>query len=218
MRRMPWATYLWPGLPQLWDSGFWSGLVLAAGFALLLNLLLLASFVWVELLSSLHLRVGWLAAGSLWMGAAVISGRYGARGRYSNSSRDGGRGPGHSTASAEVLFREALSEYLQGSWFEAEAILKRLLHLDPRDMEARLLLATLLRHTRRRNEALEQLDRLERLRDAPLWAQEIAAERLRIAGSYSDEEQVGGLAADQPAEEQAPANKSDSSSVSQQAA
>ena len=212
MRRMPWATYLWPGLPQLWDSGFWSGLVLAAGFALLLNLLLLASFVWIELLSSLHLRLGWLAAGSLWIGSAVISKRYGISGRY------GGRMASSSTASAEVLFREALSEYLQGSWFEAESILGRLLHQNQRDVEARLLLATLLRHTGRRPEALDQLERLERLRDAQLWAQEIAAERMWIAQSQTDDVPADDLAAEHSPAEQAPANKPDSTSVSQQAA
>lgn len=169
MRRTPWATYLWPGLPQLWLSGMWSGLVLAVGFAAVVDLLLLASFVWVELLSPLHLRLGWLAVGALWGAAAVIS-------VWSESRSAVPRG----VTSAEVLFREALGEYLQGNWFEAEAILGRLVHLHPRDVEARLLLATLLRHTRRYNEALEQLDRLERLRDAQHWTREIASERQRI--------------------------------------
>ena len=83
--------------------------------------------------------------------------------------------------STEGLFREALSEYLQRSWFEAERILVRLLHLYPRDVEARLLLATLLRHTRRYQEGLDQLTRLELLRDAERWALEIASEKYWIA-------------------------------------
>ena len=174
MRRMPWATYLWPGLPHLWSWGLGSGLVLATGFAALLNLLILASFVWVELLSPLHLRLGWLALGSLWAGSAILSVWYGRRGPLP-----------HGATSAEGLFREALSEYLQGSWFEAETILGRLLHLHPRDVEARLLLATLLRHTRRYQEALDQLHRLERLRDVDPWAWEIAAEKRWIAESQT---------------------------------
>jgi len=80
-----------------------------------------------------------------------------------------------------VVSREALTEYLQGSWFEAEAILGRLLRQVPRDVEGRLLLATVLRRTQRHDEALEQLDRLERLRDAARWSREIADERQRIA-------------------------------------
>jgi len=170
MRRTHWATYLWPGLPQLWFWGFGSGWILATGFAALLNLLLLASFVWVELLSPLHLRLGWLSVGLLWAGSTAVSIWY------------GGREPAfRGTTSTEGLFRQALNEYLLGSWIEAEMILGRLLSLDPRDVEARLLLATLLRHTRRYPEALDQLDRLDRLRDAKAWAGEIAAERRWIA-------------------------------------
>jgi len=170
MRRMPWATYLWPGLPQLWYSGLWSGLALAVGFAVLLNVLLLSSFVWVELLTPFDLRLGWLSIGALWGASAIVSLWLGRRGRAVPAA-----------TSAEVLFRGALGEYLQGSWFEAESILARLLHLHPRDVEGRLLLATLLRRTRRYDEALEQLARLELLRAAGNWHQEIAAEKRSIA-------------------------------------
>ena len=168
MGRMPWATYFWPGLPQLWCRGMWTGLVLAVGFGVLVDLVLLASFVWVELLSPFHVRLGWLAVGSLW-GVSVML-----------SIVAGLPKPVPRMSSTEGLFREALNEYLQGSWFEAEMTLGRMLRLDPRDIEGRLLLATMLRHSGRYGEALEQLDRLERLRNAQNWSQEIAAERREI--------------------------------------
>jgi cytochrome c-type biogenesis protein CcmH/NrfG len=76
-----------------------------------------------------------------------------------------------------------MSEYLQGSWFEAETKLLGLLRSAPRDVEARLLVATLLRRTRRHAEALDQLDRLERLRDAAKWSREISEERQHIAAA-----------------------------------
>ena len=114
-------------------------------------------------------ELGWLAIGTLWFGAAVLSAH--------NSRRE----VTEEAVSTEGLFREALSEYLQRSWFEAERILVRLLHLYPRDVEARLLLATLLRHTRRYQEGLDQLTRLELLRDAERWALEIASEKYWIA-------------------------------------
>jgi hypothetical protein len=158
--------YLWPGLPQLWTYGLWSGLVLAIGFGVLVNLLLAASFVWVELVSSDHLRLGWLATAALWGASAAITVRW----KWNHTAPK-------AMATAEALFREALSEYLQGNWFEAEARLNQLLGRWPGDVEARLLLATLLRHTRRHDTALEQLERLERLKDADHWQQEIAAER-----------------------------------------
>jgi predicted Zn-dependent protease len=143
-------------------------LALAAGFAVLVNVLLLATFVWVELLDPPRLRLAWLAAGGLWAGSAMVSAWYsrGLAPRRRNS--------------AEAMFREALREYLRASWFEAEQILGRLLRLQPRDVEARLMLATLLRRTGRDSEALEQLDRLELLADASQWAREIAEEKQLI--------------------------------------
>jgi hypothetical protein len=156
----------------------WSGLALAAAFAVLLSLLLLTSFVWVELLRPLDLRLGWLAVGLVWGGSAVLS-----RG-YASRSLDGGGRAG------EALFREALSEYLQGNWFECETALSGLLARDKRDVEARLLLATLLRRRRRYDEAQDQLDRVERLLDAARWSEEIAAERRRIVEATTPDAQL----------------------------
>jgi len=187
MVRMPWATYLWPGLPQLWRQGLWWGLALAVGFGVLLNLLVMASFVWVELLGSSTLKFAWLAMSVLWLGSAVASvwHSWGVVPRV--------------TGSAEAMFRAALSEYLKGNWFEAERTLGRLLELRPRDVEARLLLATLLRHNVRLTEAVEQLDRLELLEDARRWAHEIEVERhviAQLAAENSENEH------NQPASEQ----------------
>lgn len=186
MRRMPWAMYLWPGLPQLWQSGFVTALALATGFAILLNLLLLASFVWVELLNTWQLRMGWLAIGSLWAASAIISAWHGVDEK-----------PSDEVTSAEGLFREALNEYLQRSWFEAEQVLGRLLNCYPRDVEARLLLATLLRVTRRYEEALSELARLVLLRDAEKWCLEIAAEKRLIAAGQASDPAAGVLQADE---------------------
>jgi hypothetical protein len=197
MRKMPWTTYLWPGLPQLWYWGYGSGLALAALSAALLNTLLLGSLVWVEWIGPWPLRLGWMAAGMLWMGSAVLS-----------VWRGGGNPTPPQPASAEGLFRRALSEYLQGSWFEAESLLGQLLHVHPRDAEARLMLATLLRRTGRPQEALAQLARLELLRDSEKWRLEIASERERLAAT---------IAAEPPAPSD-PANETIPAYVSQQAA
>ena len=48
------------------------------------------------------------------------------------------------------------------------------------DVDAHLLLASLLRHTKRLNEAREQLQRLERLDGAEKWQMEIGREHLRL--------------------------------------
>jgi hypothetical protein len=172
MRRMSLATYLWPGLPQLWYEGAWSALALAFGFGLLLNLLLAVTFVWVELLAPPLVTVGWLALAVLW----VLS-MLGVRSAAGQSAE------GTSLPAVEDLFRSAQSEYLRGNWFQAEAFLQQILEQNPRDAEARLLLATLLRHTRRLSEAREQLGCLQRFESADSWHVEIAREREFLAAA-----------------------------------
>ena len=63
MRRMPWTMYLWPGLPQLWSCGSWGGLALAIAAAILLNLLVLLSFGWSELIGQNLRTTLWAALG-----------------------------------------------------------------------------------------------------------------------------------------------------------
>lgn len=169
MRRTTWPLYLWPGLPQLWLDGAWSALGLAIGSGLLLNLLVLSTFLWVELLAGRVLLAGWLVLAVLWAGSATAS-------YHVQQSRK--REP--AGGSAEDLFREAQSEYLRGNWFIAETILSRLVDHNPRDLEARLLLASMLRRTKRYKEATDHLARLERLDGAIKWQQEIAVERDRL--------------------------------------
>jgi hypothetical protein len=166
MRMLRYATYLWPGLPQLWFEGAWSGLALAFGFGLLFNFLLVASLVWVELIAPSVLGLAWLAVGVIWAGSGIFV-------VWTGGLRD-------SSGAAQArddLFRGALGEYLKGAWFEAESILGQLLAQDNRDVDARLLLASLLRHTRRPLEARRQLDELDRLEKAAKWQMEIERER-----------------------------------------
>ena len=168
MRRLPWPTYLWPGLPQLWLDGAWSGLALAVAAAGLLNVLLLSTLVWVEWFSPALAKLGWVATGGLWVGAAIFAAHAQAK-----SARQADNPP-------QDLFRRAQAEYLQGDYFQAEATLAELLTANPRDAEARLLLATLLRHTQRIDEAEDQLRQLTRFETAARWQIEITSERARL--------------------------------------
>jgi len=194
MGRMPWATYLWPGLPQIWRDGSWSGLAMAVGFAALVNLALMASLLWIELFSPGVRNSVWIAVAVIWCGSAVASYRWDSR--YP-TRRD--------TAPEEDAFSEAIHHYLKGDWFESEHVLRRLLGEDPRDLDAGLMLATLLRRTGRASEAERQLDRLERLDGSEKWELEISRERelLDEARGESVTEPVqmtGAAAADPPAE------------------
>ena len=170
MRRMPWATYFWPGLPQLWIRGSWSALALSVGAAVLLNLALLGSFVWDELIAPDVRKALWGALGTAWGVSAGLS--------IAGSRRKRGR---NRTDSHEDTFDETRRHYLKGNWFQAERALKGMLRTDARDLDARLMLATLFRHTGRLEEAARQLNLLVRLEGAQKWEMEIRRERELLA-------------------------------------
>ena len=169
MGRRDWMRYLWPGLPQLLQGNWW-----ALGWALLgavlLNVGIVSTFLWKEWLPEGSKALLWGGIVLLWGGAALAS--------VSRTRPIGACGA--PSASSNALFMEAMEYYLQGQWFEAEKRLIQLLRQNPRDVEARLMIATLFRHTRRWEEALRQLDQLERLEASQAWALEIQRERALI--------------------------------------
>ncbi len=166
MRRMPWATLLWPGLPQLWTRGSWSALGVAVLAAALLNWVLLGTWVWSELIAQGVRSTIWATLGLVWAGSAVHAVIQSHRSR----AGDGCTRTGDGVAAA-------IEPYLKGDWFEAERLLNEALRRDIRDLDARLMLATLLRHTARFDEAAQQLDELSRCDGAEKWELEIRRER-----------------------------------------
>jgi hypothetical protein len=183
VRRMRWARYLWPGWIQLSTGGSWSALVAAVGAAVVLNLALLSSFVWIDLLGQTWRSVLWGMVGGVWSLSAL----------YSLATGDGR--PRRATAEGET-FADAVQHYLRGNWFEAERILVDLLHADDSDVDARLMLATLLRRRQRWDEAAAQLDELELREQAVKWHWEVRRERtllaeaLQTADTRSNEQQT----------------------------
>lgn len=164
MRRMPWPAYLWPGLPQLARDGNWAALAVAVAAAVLLNAVLLGTCAWTEFIDPAPRIICWVVVLVAWTGAIGLwswNDRQRAAGRARNDGNP---------------FEEALAEYLKGNWFEAEHKLNGLLRRDDHDIEARLLMATLLRHTSRFDEATRQLNVLAGLDGAHRWALEIHRE------------------------------------------
>jgi hypothetical protein len=165
MRRMPWAVYLWPGLPQISQQGSWAALVVALVAALLLNVALIGSFAWPELIGHDLRIICWAGVAIVWAGCAGVS--------IWHDRRQANRP--HDDSNSDPL-GEAINCYLRGDWFETERVLNRLLRRNQRDLEARLMLATLLRHTKRLDEATRQLNVLVRLEGAQKWELEIRRE------------------------------------------
>lgn len=163
--KLRWLTVVWPGLAQLWLQGAWSGLFLAAGFSVLLNVAILSTWVWVELLTAPFRLLAWGGVILFWLASLASS---------IVQVPKLLRVP--SAALSQDLFAAAQAEYLKGNWFEAEVALNRLLEHDPSDVDAHLMLATLLRRTGNGEEAKERLRWLARLDGAGKWQLEVARE------------------------------------------
>jgi thioredoxin-like negative regulator of GroEL len=162
--------------------------------AALLNLAVLGTFGWSELVAQRWLRAAWLVLVAAWVGSVVLS-LLGTGRRVSRGQAD----------LAEDAFEKALEHYLKGDWFQAERLLSERLCSSADDLETRLMMATLLRHTGRLEEAAAQLDLLERFEGAGKWEWEIRRERELLAQAKvrideQDEGEPSGSSTDPPTE------------------
>jgi len=185
--KLHWTACLWPGLPTLWNRGSWAGLAVAVGFTALANGLLLATLVYTEWLTGQVRLIGLGVLAVVWLLAWWQSREERIRGSASATEEPLAERPDPLAEQREEWFREAQRCYLADDWVATEQLLLKLLKQDARDAESRLMLATLWRHQGRGEEALRQLDRLERLEAASIWKYEIEAEREAIAGTRSDD-------------------------------
>ena len=126
------ALSVWPGLPQVWSGQEVLGLILALSFAAVLNLAIVARFIWTE-----SFAAGWTE-----VFAALAAGHWLASAGYTlwwvwlcHPDRH--------RAEIDRLFREATESYLQGHWNEARRRLERILVMDETDADALMQLATL---------------------------------------------------------------------------
>lgn len=181
------AARLWPGLPHLWTRGSWVGLAVAVGFTALANILLLSFGVFHQ----------WLEAQTEWIGLGVLAvvwvfawwqTRDWRRASSTDEDLSGGDQPqDDADDERDQVFMEAQRLYLQNDWVRTEQLLLKLLKQDARDIESRLMLATLWRHQGRNAEALRQLDKLERLEAASHWQYEIGALRQALTPQEKEE-------------------------------
>jgi hypothetical protein len=137
----------------------------AGAFAVLLDFLLAVTLLWPEWADP---SVSWMLAATVvvvWLWGNVDARR--ARRLWANA------------ASSDPQLDEFLlarREYLTGELEQAASRLKRLLQQATDDVQARLMLATILRRQGQVEPAKEQLRRLQRWRDAGRWNLEIRRE------------------------------------------
>ncbi len=166
MRKKPWAIYVWPGLPHIWFSGSWSALGVAVIAAVLLSAVMVGSFGWTELITPGMRNTLWASLAVVWCIAAIVS----AVKLRHEAAKD-------ETGESENPFGQAVDLYLKGDYYQVERVLSKLLKENARDLDARLMLATILRHTGRFDEASKQLDQLICFDGAERWELEIQRER-----------------------------------------
>jgi len=156
--------------------------MLATAFALLVNGLLAATFVWTAWLDPRLRMVSWIGLGAVWL-LALVAARWGVGvdwvvgRRWSKLQRRAGLPDGYCEGmSSDDLFREAQTQYLRGNYLQAETMLCHLADRPEGDVDAQLMLVTLCRHTGRLEESADRLRRLELLDDAGKWQEEIQGE------------------------------------------
>ena len=153
----------------LWLRGSMAGLVLALAFAVVLDLAIVATWVYAEF-CDLQIALGlWAAAAAVWLVATVSA--VSAFPPPIPTTRD---------AAADALFVAARDAYLSRDWLAAETKLRSLLVVAPTDGEAQLLLATLLRRVGRLKEAREALEKLSRSDSGGPWLSAIVRELDRV--------------------------------------
>lgn len=192
------ALAWWPGLPRLWKQGSWTSLAESLGFAAALNLAIWLTWVAPTDTWRNWSPVVWSLLGCCW-GVSFW--------RHAWTPLVVACEP--VDAQYQGLFLQAQAEYLKGHWFEAEAVLRKILNAVPADVEAGLLLASLLRRSKRSEEARSELRRLSRLAAAEKWQMELARESQLLSVDDDRGERGGPVAAEPPPDRIPEANHSE---------
>lgn len=172
MRWGPILLCCWPGLPGLWFRGQWASVVVAFGFSILLNLALVSSFLWRDSLGETFPLVAWPVIFSVWTFSAFVAYR-----RLPDLMAVPTSKKVATELHPDTLFIQAQGEYLKGHWEEAKGLLVRQIQRNPRDVESRLLLATLFRHTKELESAKIELAEMQKFDESIEWKFEVDRER-----------------------------------------
>ncbi len=162
---------LWQALVSLWPGGLWlvqygaaSGFWLASGFAVLLNGAIYCQWIAPDNAAGPVRIPLWIALGAYWVWA-----KHWERRRWEQAIVLADEG-------ADDLLRKAQRAFLKRDWSEAERLLRCVLAMMADDIEARLLLASVLRRAGRQAEAWRQLRRAEQTVGSTRWQWEIHRE------------------------------------------
>ena len=134
MPRRSWIGLLtiWPGLAQIGTGQEVLGLILAALFAVSLNLAVVARWIWTEVFAAgwsegfaTMALLTWLVSCAYTLGWIWLC------------------HPDRHRSEIERLFRDAMEAYLQGRWNDSRKRIERILAMDETDADALLHLGTI---------------------------------------------------------------------------
>jgi hypothetical protein len=150
---------------------------LAAAFGTALSAALVTTFVWPEWIGvsappAATITLSWAIALGLWVVGWLWLRR--------DASEFEPRTDSEQRKKLIGQFEQAQHEYLKGHWIETETLLGQVLGADRSDVEARLLLASVQRRTKRWDEARSTLRTLQDDEAAMRWLPEIEMELNRI--------------------------------------
>ena len=160
---------MYPGYSGIVEYGHRSFLMIALGFALLVNLFLVANFYWTAFLTPGQRNVCLMMLFAVWVLLTAFASYW--KHHLASIAK---------TEQHDATFRQTIACYLKGDWFAAESHILPYLKRFPKDAEMLLLQATMYRHTERYEEALLVLDKLQLLQDSRHWQVEIANEHVLI--------------------------------------
>jgi hypothetical protein len=160
------AFAFWPGCLPAWRRGDARGLAIAILFAVSLSTAWVASTVWPLWISQSRLIALW---GTLGAAACVSAFQSVLRGHLA------GRSP--ESQCPDEQFQKAQQHYLKAEYFEAEQILLPYCQPGRVDVEAALLLASVLKRTERYQLSYEWLEEIALLDRAAPWHEEIEREK-----------------------------------------
>ena len=142
---------------------------------------LLSTFLWTSWPGEGFPSIIWPIVGFIWVGSAILS--FYQRKQLTEPELSGAE-------AKDTLLIRAQTEYLKGNWSDVQSLISRRLEDEPRDIPARLLLATMFRRTGNLNGADHQLSVLSRFDESVEWHYEIALERKNIQQADSDREPI----------------------------
>jgi tetratricopeptide (TPR) repeat protein len=166
-----WIAFLsvWPGLPQVWSGQEILGLILAAFFALTLNLAVVSQRIWTEAFAP-----GWPAFFSI-LAAVTWFASLGYTLYWLWLCH-----PERHRTEIDRLFREATEHYLQGRWNEARRLYEQVLALDETDADALMQLGSLFLRTDQLALARRTFRQCLELEGGEKWRWEIGQALARI--------------------------------------